>query len=256
MIIAMPKPPAALLLDFGGVLAEADPAADWRSGLGPYLADLLGGSVPLERIRADLAAASQAYRSWRAAMARPYNPPELTHEQFWGDLVAADWPQQARATVLAHASELAYRWSDRGAAWRLRPGVRELLAEATAAGIPMAVVSNMLCGAAGRDYLAREGVGVLFGAQIYSDELGTRKPGPAMVYAATDALGVAPAECWFVGDMPLRDVLAGRRAGVGHVILVGTDRGIAHDPGMLPDATAYSMVDVHRLLRDELARAR
>lgn len=246
-------PPAALLLDFGGVLCEADPDVARRTNLGPYVVELLGGAVSLARVEADLAAAQRAYSSWRDAMTRPYNPPELTHAQFWGDFVAADWPRGPRETVLAHASDLAYRWTDGGIAWRLRPGVRDLLAETSAAGIPMAVVSNVLCGAAVRDFLAREGVGELFGAQIYSDEIGVRKPGPAMVHAATEALGVVGSDCWFVGDMPMRDVLACRRAGVGRVILVATDDGEqADDPSLPADAVAESMVDVLHLLRRAL----
>ena len=76
-----------------------------------------------------------------------------------------------------------------------------------------------------------------------------RKPNPALVLAATDALGVAPADAWFVGDTPLRDVLAGRRAGVGRAILVRSVRRVdGSDPRASPDVVADSMVDVHHLL--------
>jgi HAD superfamily hydrolase (TIGR01549 family) len=182
-------------------------------------------------------------------MARPYAPAEVTHEQYWADFVCADWPGPARAAVVARATELAYALTSWGSAARLRDGVVDLLDAARAAGIPLAVVSNTLCGAAFRDFLDRAGVGDRFAVQCYSDEVGVRKPNPALVLAATDALGVAPADVWFVGDTPLRDVLAGRRAGVGRAILVRSGRRVDEsDPRAQPDVVLQDMVDVHHFL--------
>jgi FMN phosphatase YigB (HAD superfamily) len=241
--------PRGLLLDFGGVLAES---VSQRTAPGTFVAmlhELIDGAVPPELIAADLEAGALAYSRWRDAMARPYAPAEITHAQFWSDFVCADWPAAARAAVLARAGELAYAWTDRGAGWRLRDGVVDLLDAAGAAGIPLAVVSNTLCGAAFRDFLGRCGVGQAFAAQLYSDEAGVRKPNPALVRAATDALGVAPAQVWFVGDMPLRDVLAARRAGVGYAILVRSERPVpTSDPRAVPDVTVDSMGEVHAML--------
>jgi FMN phosphatase YigB (HAD superfamily) len=256
----VPNKPVALLLDFGGVLGERKPGAPTRNErLDRFATDLhqrIDGAVAVDDIRADLLAASVAYGKYCEAMARPLSPREVSHAEFWSDFVAADWPQTARATVLAEVDALSYWWVDGRAIWRLRPGARELLELAHGAGIPMSVVSNVLCGAPVRDFLAEEGVGGLFTAQIYSDELGFRKPSPAMVTAATDALGVAAADCWFVGDMPLRDVLACRRAGVGYVVLVGSDQPRPEGdptPMSTPDIAVESMVDVAGLLRAVLA---
>jgi FMN phosphatase YigB (HAD superfamily) len=256
----VPNKPAALLLDFGGVLGERKPGVPSRpQRLDPFVADLyqrIDGAVSAGDIKADLLAAGIAYGRYCEAMARPRSAREVSHAEFWGDYVAADWPEAARATVIADADELSYRWVDGRTIWRLRPGAREVLQLAHGAGIPMSVVSNVLCGAPVRDFLAQEGVGGLFTAQIYSDELGYRKPSPEMVMAAADALGVAPADCWFVGDMPLRDVLACRRAGVGYVILVDSDQelpGADPTPMSTPDIAVASMVDVAGLLRSMLA---
>ena len=38
--------------------------------------------------------------------------------------------------------------------------------------------------------------------------------------AAARALGVAPSDCWYVGDKPYRDLICGRRAGIGTSILM------------------------------------
>jgi len=259
--------PRALLLDFGGVIVEyrgeAGPAETFASaesaasdaaqrlsrGVALRLYEIVGGAVPLDVIEADFAAGDAAYSQWRDAMARPHAPTELTHAQFWSDFVCADWPEPARAAVLARAGELAYAVTALGPGWGLRDGVTEVLDAADAAGIPVVVVSNTFCGAAFRDFLDRSGVGGRFAAQFYSDEVGVRKPNPALVRAATDHLGVAPGEVWFVGDTPLRDILAARRAGVGLAVLVRSQREVGTGwPHAVPDATVESMVDVHRML--------
>jgi phosphoglycolate phosphatase-like HAD superfamily hydrolase len=241
--------PQALLLDFGGVLVEPEGERTGRDGFVHRLHELVDGTVAPELIAADLTAGNRAYARWRDAMARPYAPTEITHEQFWADFVCADWPAPARAAVVARATELAYAWTAWGPTARLRDGVVDVLDAARTAGIALAVVSNTLCGAAFRDFLDRAGVGDRFAAQCYSDEAGVRKPNPALVLAATDALGVAPADAWFVGDTPLRDVLAGRRAGIGRAILVRSLRRVDEsDPRAQPDVVVNDMVDVHHLL--------
>jgi HAD superfamily hydrolase (TIGR01509 family) len=234
------------------VIAESERAPAAPAALVEHLHALTGGELPRELIEADLRAGSVAYGQWRDASARWPAPVEITHEQFWGEFVGADWPEAARKLVLAQASDLAYRAMDRGPNWRLRPGVPDLLDEAAAAGIPLAVVSNTLCGAAFRHFLVDAGLADRFTAQLYSDEVGVRKPNPAIVLAGAEALGVPVADCWFVGDTPLRDVLAGRRAGVGCCVLVRSDRD--HQPGsdaerVRADVTLGSMVEVHQLLR-------
>ena len=244
----MPMRPAALLLDFGGVIGESDRYPTRFDDLAAYVHTLLDGAVPLDTIADDMLAASDAYGDYCHAMARPYEPVEVSHAQFWGDFVAADWPAAARERVLAEAADLSYRFSD-NPTLRLRAGSRDVILAAAAAAVPMAVVSNVLCGAVVRAFLDREGVGSLFATQLYSDEFGGRKPGPGIVHAAAAALGVAVADCWFVGDTPLRDVLAARRAGVGHVVLVDAGDGPkAQRRGLDPDIALDSMVDVHRHL--------
>jgi len=250
----MPWRPRALLLDFHGVIAESTSERGTSEaevdGFVARLHELVDAAVPPELIAADLEAGFRAYGHWRDAMARPYAPAEITHARFWADFVCADWPAPARAAVLARATELVYAWATRVPALRLREGVMDVLEAASADGIPVAVVSNTLCGAAFRDFLAGAGLGQRFAAQIYSDEAGVRKPNPALVLAATDAIGVAPEYAWFVGDTPLRDVLAARRAGVGLAVLVrsGHQPDMPPDPRATPDLIVDSMLDIHRLL--------
>ncbi|GAA4563704.1 hypothetical protein GCM10023176_08190 [Micromonospora coerulea] len=210
------------------------------------LSQLTGGSVPAERIAADLAEGARAYARWRDDVGQTRDPVELTHAQVWADFVTPTWPQPARDAIEREATPLAYAWTWRPE-WEVRPGIPEALHAAADAGLPMAVVSNTLCGAAHRDFLAAAGLSHLFAAEFYSDEPGPRKPNPRLAQLAADAIGVPIAECWFVGDSPHRDIACARRAGAGAAILVRsprTDREPPH-PDLRPDAR---IEDGHGLL--------
>jgi HAD superfamily hydrolase (TIGR01549 family) len=249
----MPRPPHALLLDFGGVIAEPEWTSAVPADLIDEVSDLVRGAVSRERVEADLIEGNLAYAQWRDVVSRAYAPPELTHAQIWDNFIVADWPSHARLTVIDHATDLTYRWVDRSQGWRLRPGVQDLLDLTKRAELPVAVVSNIACGAPLRAFLDRAGVSDRFAAQIYSDEVGARKPNPAMIKAATDQLGVPPSDCWFVGDKLYRDVLCCRRAGIGTAVLVPPPgRGDPHHPWLAPDVVAWSMVEVHQLLAEAL----
>ncbi|WP_435738939.1 HAD family hydrolase [Cellulosimicrobium sp. PMB13] len=168
--------------------------------------------------------------------ARTTTVPEIDAATFWVELVgpcldnvvAADLRAGMRDWLRAECHDLMVRYARSKSVPTVRPGVRALLERARDLGVPVAVVSNTVCGRAVRDELAEEGLDELVGAHVYSDELGVRKPDPTTARTALVALDADPARAWFVGDKPGRDVPAARGAGVGTVVLV---RG-----GSTPDA--------------------
>ncbi|GIJ24318.1 HAD family hydrolase [Micromonospora lutea] len=245
----MLRSPRALLLDFGGVLADAPRQPTAPPDLVRRLFDLAGGAVSAEQIAADLTEGSTAYARWRDDVGRSDDPIELPHARVWADFVTPTWPAQARTAVDEAATPLAYAWAWRSE-WQVRPGIPEALRAATDAGLPMAVVSNALCGAAHRDFLAAAGLSGLLVAEFYSDEVGRRKPNPRLAWMAADAVGVPIGDCWFVGDSVQRDVACARRAGAGAAILMRsprTDREPAH-PDLRPDARIEDGHGLHGLL--------
>ncbi|MEU4776403.1 HAD family hydrolase [Micromonospora sp. NPDC023633] len=247
----MLRTPRALLLDFGGVLADAPPPPPAAPGLVRRLAALVDGAVPDERIARDLGEGARAYALWRDDVGRTGDPVELPHGQVWADFVTRSWPREARAAVEREATALAYAWTWREE-WAVRPGIPEALRHAAEAGLPMAVVSNTLCGAAHRDFLATAGLSALFGAEFYSDEAGPRKPNPELARLAACAIGVPLGDCWFVGDSVHRDIVCARRAGTGAAILMRsprTDREAAL-PGVEPDARIEDGHGLLALLRE------
>lgn len=225
--------PAALLLDFGGVLADAPPRRSAPPELVLRIYNLIHGALTPGQIQRSLTEGAAAYGRWRDED----HPDELPQVDVWDRFVLGEWPATAQAVVRGAVTKLSYDWAWRHD-WVLRPGITELLHEATAAGIPLAVVSNALSGAAHRDFLAAAGVGSLFGAQIYSDEVGVRKPNPQMIWYATAELGVPAEQCWFVGDSFQRDVLCARRADVAMAVVMRSHRTGQEDPSAWPAADA------------------
>lgn len=250
----MPNAPRALLLDFGGVIVDDDrrPNSSWEIAEMVHEAVAsVDGALTTAAIEIDLVAAMVAYGSWGNGTARWAAPAEISHEQLWVDFIAADWPVAAREAVGARATELTYRMGELGQQWRLRTGMAELLADAARLGVPVAVVSNTIYGRVHRDFLAAAGLADRFAVQLYSDEAGIRKPNPGMVWQACRALSVEPADAWFVGDTRSRDVLCGRRAGIGLMVLMMSPR-TGREPAVTvePDREVDDPVALHALLTE------
>ena len=216
--------PAAVLLDFGGVLVQGWPRESAYQEVAAEIDALLtracGESPGLGQVEADLRAAMRAWRDWKNAQSRRARPREINHREFWEDFVAADWPLAARSVVVAHASDLCQRVDLAMQERTPTDGALELLQRLAALGIRTGCVSNALAGSGSRILMRQYGFEAHLGVQIYSDEVGVRKPNPEIFELATTALNVSPAECWYVGDKRDRDVLGARRAGIARVILM------------------------------------
>ena len=235
--------PGALLLDFGGVLADAPPQRAAPPSLVLRIYNLSGGALTPGEIQRALTSGAQAWARWRDEDW----PDELSQAEVWERFVLPGWPPAAQVPVRGAVKKLSYEWTYRDN-WTIRPGMRELLCFASAAGIPLAVVSNTLCGAAHRDFLKKSEISGYFSTQVYSDEAGVRKPNPQMIWNATDELGISPENCWFVGDTPRRDIVCARRADVGLAILMRSPRTAREPDGPTPDETVANGFELQNLI--------
>ena len=228
--MSQPSPlvrPQALLLDFGGVIVQTHKHPDGRDHLAALMHQHLaaaGFDIETTRIRESLDAGITALKYWKNSSSRLREPHELTHREILIDYLVSDLPQGPRELL---ASEAAYWTSQKNTLLSghvVRDGIPELLERCRAEGIGLGIVSNAHSGASHREILDGVGLGRYFDVQIYSDEVGIRKPHPGMIHLAVDALGLSPAQCWYVGDTLDRDVVAGRRAGAGGVIITRCHR--------------------------------
>ncbi len=214
--------PKALLLDFGGVIFQTSKHPDGRDRFAESIVDQLeraGQSVDFEHVRVSLDSGLAALKHWKHASSRRLTPREMHHREIVRDFIASDFPAAAREVLVAEASELLDVMNTTLSSHTVRPGIPEVLEEARRRGIALGIVSNAHSGRSHRRLMAEHRFDEYFGVQVYSDEVGIRKPHPRMIELAATALGVTPSESWYVGDTLDRDVVAGRRAGVGAVIV-------------------------------------
>lgn len=123
-------------------------------------------------------------------------------------------------------------------------GAQEALARLVAGDFTLALVSNVpLPGRFFERVLEGQGVAAFFTSLHFSYDEGARKPGPALVQRALEALDARPEEAVLVGDRRSTDVAAGRAAGVATVWVRSPD-----DEGPEPDAVIGSVVELPALL--------
>ncbi len=169
---------------------------------------------------ADPAALDRAHYRGTTAFPVTYTGTDVW-AQFWDDYLeryATELavPEDRRAGVLEHLHAefaVAAMWT------RVVPGSVDDLRTLQASGVRLGIVSNADGSVAAR---LREqevlqvgpGLGVAVECVIDSGEVGVTKPDPRIFAIALDAMGLAPAQAWYVGDMPAIDVVGARAAGI------------------------------------------
>lgn len=227
MIAAIGQRPQAVLFDFGGVIADIVHDDTGFTAVANEVARHIGGALPVIDVEADLRAGARAYESWKQSQSRRIHPREITYTEFW-ELVCCDWPEAPRRALLedaATAARLCECFETATLHRPAKPDSRDLLLALRALGISTALVSNCLAAEAARRQLRADRLTGLFDTEIYSDEVGIRKPDPEIMLTAVRAVGADPAATWFVGDKYNRDILGARRAGLGAAVLMSSPGG-------------------------------
>ena len=149
----------------------------------------------------------------------------------------------------------------RAGAERVRPprsGVLPLLDRLRADGYVLGLLSD--CSSelyedwAGTPYAPR------IDAPVFSWREGRRKPDPELYATVAARLGVAPGECWFVGDGGSREHAGAHAAGMRPVLVTNAGHPGAHafrdDPdSYLPDLTIDDPADLPPLLKRQSGKA-
>jgi putative hydrolase of the HAD superfamily len=223
----MPAPLRAVLFDAGNTLLFLD-----YDRMAAAVGGALGVLLDPGRLAAASAAATRAaerHRSLDRDRAAVYMEALFT---------AAGVPESRMGEVevcLRRLHDELHLWG------RLPTGTREALDRLRAAGLRLGVISN----GDGRveEALVAAGLRDCFDVVLDSALVGVEKPDPAIFRAALDALGVAPAEALYVGDLYEVDVVGARGVGMEAVLLVPD----ASLPG--PDCRCYDSLAV---LADDL----
>jgi putative hydrolase of the HAD superfamily len=152
--------------------------------------------------------------------------PDVPWRQFWRRYLDAyvdvcGVPAALRAEVHRHldsAFAVAALWA------RIIPGSLDGLRALDATGVRLGVVSN--ADGTVQERLAGQGVlqvgpgtGVPVECVIDSGAVGVSKPDPRIFRIALEAMQVAPADAWYVGDTPAIDVTGARAAGLEPIVM-------------------------------------
>ena len=241
------RAPRAVLLDHGGVLIRSTKHPERLRDVAERVQAMVrpAGELDVEDILADIVAGKETYRAWKGGNGRRGRPREIRHRELWEDFIATDWPESARALVGAEATPLCRALITAESDRVVAPGMLDVLRFCRDHGVAAGIVSNTLVGALNREFATVTGTAPYLAVQVYSDEVGIRKPDPEAILLATRALGLDPADCWYVGDNYDRDVVCGRRAGVGRAILMRPPERLEPRTRPQPDSVVS---DGHALL--------
>src|SRR5690349_19069891 len=99
--------PVALLLDFGGVLADAPAQRTAPPELVLRLYNLTGGALAPGEIQLALTRGAEEYKRWRDLD----EPDELPQSEVWERFVIGGWPRLAQAAVRTSVAKLSYDWT-------------------------------------------------------------------------------------------------------------------------------------------------
>ena len=176
----------ALLLDVGGVVIrhafELRRRAERLFGLEPGTLVRGGPFGPMpdldwELVEAGKLVEHEYWTAWTAEIGGRAGRPDLTIQELWQILYGGD------------ESEF------------IRPETMALAQEVTAAGAPVAMLSNDLTAFHGTAWVAGVAAFRQLGPLLDAASLGARKPDPAAYAAATARLGVPPSAVVFADDL-------------------------------------------------------
>ena len=226
-------PPAAVLLDAGGVFVLPDPDR------------ILGAFARAECSVGREVLADAHYRA--AVRFGTHIDVEGNWSEAWLDYlqtyvaecgVPPDWREEAHFHIDSEFADAAL-WIEPV------PASREGLQALADAGVRLGIVSNadgLMAQRLAELELCQvgPGIGVEIECVVDSGNVGVMKPDPRIFEAAVDLLGLRAEQVWYVGDMPAIDVVGARRAGIRPFLMDPLGLHLDADYDRVPSLVALS----------------
>jgi len=220
----MPRTPAAILLDVGGVFLL--PSHDHILGALARAGQHTGDSDAIDRAHYVATRAFPMDLDGTEDMSSHWN---LYLHMYAEELGVAEDTRDQTVEHLRNEFVSGALWS------RIIAGSRQGLDDLVATDVPIGIVSNADGTIESRLrsmglLQVGPGRGVEVRCLVDSGKVGVEKPDPTIFDHALDALGVRPEQTWYVGDTPAFDVVGARRAGIHPILMdpfeVNRDLGV------------------------------
>jgi putative hydrolase of the HAD superfamily len=152
---------------------------------------------------------------------------------------AGAWPTDAQITeVLGARAEMYRKW------FVPRPGAEEVLARLRADGHRLGMIS--MCAPDAPAMWRASPLEGTVDVEVFSCDVGLRKPDPEIYLLATERLGVAPQACLYVGDGSYRELSGAAAVGMRPVLI--------HDPAEEAEMLRPEVEDWEGTTIDDLRR--
>ena len=211
---------AAVVFDLFGTLVYEFPRVDWDEWLETTAAVLeaepeaFAGAWHATAIERQTGAAGAIDENLRTVAAR-----------------AGAWPTDAQvAEALEARAELYRKW------FVPRPGAEEILRGLRERDVPAAMIS--MCAPDTPAMWRSSSLAGLIDVEVFSCEVGLRKPDPEIYLAAIERLGVEPNACLYVGDGAYAELTGASSVGMYAVLI--RDPAEAEVEALRPEAEEWS----------------
>lgn len=222
----------AIFLDVGNTLRIVLEEPDFQQNAMSELMNLVGARESQEEFFSKVEARWKTYRkNSKASLV------EASEEDLWTKHLLPDYPAEVIGPMHGKLTRL---WRDRDGRRVPRSDAKETIIELDRRGYKLGIIANTITETEIPDWMAADGVTQYFKTVILSSKVGLRKPNPEIYWMAAREIGVAPENCAYVGDNPVRDVEGTRAAGFGMMILFEEPATLAKEPPTgehIPDFT-------------------
>jgi putative hydrolase of the HAD superfamily len=170
---------------------------------------------------------------------------EASEKELWTKWLLPHYPEEKIAPL---AGKLTRLWRDCDGHRVPRPDAKEVIIELDRRGYILGIIANTITETEIPDWMEEDGVTEYFKSVVLSSKVRDRKPMPEIYWEAARRANVAPENCAYVGDNPVRDVLGTRKAGFAMMILMAEPATLKKEPQSGDEKTDYTITALSQLL--------